>query len=80
MVALPDNAPVNVVAETDVKPVSVRLVAPSAILVEPIVNELVVRAPLGMLVSAAPEPTKPVADNIPVLGTKDNFVVDTFSG
>ena len=39
VVALPDRAPVNVVAVTDVNPAKVRLVAPRAMFVEPMVND-----------------------------------------
>ena len=80
LVALPVNAPLNVVAATDVKPAKVSDVAPSAMLVEPIVRELFVNAAFGILVNPAPLPANPVEVNIPVLGTNDNFVLETFCG
>lgn len=67
--ALPVNAPVNDVDVTDVNPASVVLVAPSAILVDPIVNELFVKAPFGIEVRDAPEPLNVPAVIVPEIVT-----------
>jgi len=80
VLALPFNAPTNVVDVTEVKPANVVDVEPNGNDVEPTVIELFVNAPLGTLVRPAPEPAKPVAVTIPVLGFIVNFVLDTFSG
>ena len=66
--ALPVNAPIKLVAVTEVSPVKVVEVPPSAIEVLPIVTELFVKALFGMLVKEAPEPLNKVAVNVPVEG------------
>jgi hypothetical protein len=78
--ALPVNAPTNDADVTDVRPASVVDVEPSAMLVEPMVTELFVKAALGIDVSPAPLPANPVDDKIPVLGTNVSFVLETFCG
>ena len=74
--AAPVNAPVNPVEVTDVRPVIVVAVAPSATLVDPIVIELFTKLEFGILVKPAPLPANPVALKIPLLGTKCNAVLD----
>ena len=54
VLALPVNAPVNVVAVTDVNPASVVAVAPSEMLVDRTVIELLVSAPFGILLKFVP--------------------------
>ena len=54
VLALPVNAPVNVVAETDVSPAKAVAVAPSDIPVEPIVIELFINAPFGIPLKFVP--------------------------
>ena len=80
MDALPVNAPTNVVDVTELNPASVVPVPPNAIFVKPIVIELFVNAPFGILVNPAPDPANCVAVKIPVLGLNDSFVLDTFAG
>ena len=79
VLALPVNAPTNVVEVTEVNPAIIVAVAPKAMFVDPIVKLLLVNDPFGIPVNPAPEPAKPVADNIPVLGTKLSFVVVSFA-
>ena len=66
--ALPVNAPIKLVAVTEVSPANVVEVPPKAIFVLPIVTELFVNAPLGIFVKDAPEPLNKVALNVPVDG------------
>ena len=66
--ALPVNAPIKLVAVTEVNPANVVEVPPSAIEVLPMVTELLVNAPLGIFVKDAPEPLNKVAVNLPVEG------------
>ena len=76
VLALPVNAPTNVVEVTEVNPAIIVAVAPKAMFVDPIVKLLLVNDPFGIFVNPAPEPAKPVAVRIPVLGTKLNLVSD----
>ena len=66
--ALPVNAPIKLVAVTEVSPANVKEVPPKAIDVLPIVTDELVNAPLGILVNNAPEPLNKVAVNFPVDG------------
>ena len=66
--ALPVNAPTNVVEVTEVNPAMVVAVPPNEIVVEPMVTLELTNALLGMLVRLAPEPLNPVAVKIPVDG------------
>ena len=80
VLALPVKAPTNVVEVTEVNPAKVVTVEPSDNAVEPMVTELFVNPPLGMLVSDAPDPANPVAVSTPVDGTKLRRVLVVFCG
>ena len=66
--ALPVNAPTKLVEVTLDKPANVVELEPNEIAVVPTVMLEFTSAPLGILVKLAPEPTKDVAVNAPVLG------------
>lgn len=80
VVAFPDSAPTKVVDVTDVSPARVVDEDPSEIAVDPTVIDEFVNAPLGMLVSPAPEPENCVAVSTPVDGTKESRVLVTLVG
>ena len=67
VVALPDRAPVKVVAVTPVKPAKDAAVPPKAMLVDPIVSELLVRLALPMLLSVLFEPLMVLLVSVAVL-------------
>ena len=77
--ALPVKAPTNVVLVTDVSPAMVVALDPKLMAVDPTVIDELLRAELGIDVKPAPEPLKPVAVNIPVLGLNCNFVELVYS-
>lgn len=77
-VAFPESAPVNVVAVTAVSPAKLVTVAPRATEVLPMVTEELTSPPLGIPDRFAPEPEKPVADKMPVLGMNESLVDEVF--
>jgi hypothetical protein len=77
--ALPVNAPTNVVDVTETRPANVVTVAPNATAVEPIVTLELTNAELGMLVRLAPDPLNPVAVKSPVEGLNWYLVELTYS-